>query len=101
MGTREFRGRRNCRTRGSSQRRSSAPRKRTRPAHQPGETRARNRQKIFFPRNCPTTLDLMKVLYVTTYDSSDVNQWSGLGYYIRKAIEAQGFDVHPFHVAGE
>jgi glycosyltransferase involved in cell wall biosynthesis len=43
----------------------------------------------------------MKVLYVTTYDSSDVNQWSGLGYYIRKAIEAQGFDVHPFHVAGE
>lgn len=42
----------------------------------------------------------MKILYVTAYDSSDINQWSGLGYYIRRALEMSGMSVRPFQVTG-
>lgn len=35
----------------------------------------------------------MKISYVTTYDSLDVNNWSGLGYYISKAILEQNAEV--------
>lgn len=42
----------------------------------------------------------LRILYVTPYDSSDVHQWSGLGYYIRKAMEDQGIVVEPFQVVG-
>lgn len=37
----------------------------------------------------------MKIAYVTTYDSSDVRNWSGSGFYIRKALEAQGNEILP------
>lgn len=29
----------------------------------------------------------LKIAYVTTYDASDVNNWSGTGYYISKTLE--------------
>jgi glycosyltransferase involved in cell wall biosynthesis len=35
----------------------------------------------------------MKIAYVTTYDSSDINQWSGLGTNIKKALENSGFQI--------
>jgi hypothetical protein len=35
----------------------------------------------------------MKVAYVTTYDSSDVYQWSGLGDYIFKALQDVGIET--------
>lgn len=31
----------------------------------------------------------MRAAYVTVYDSSDIRSWSGLGYYIAKALEDQ------------
>ncbi len=36
----------------------------------------------------------MKVAYVTTYDSRDVHHWSGLGYYIARALERQDIALH-------
>jgi glycosyltransferase involved in cell wall biosynthesis len=35
----------------------------------------------------------MKVSYVTTYDASDVHNWSGLGFYIGKMLENADVDV--------
>lgn len=35
----------------------------------------------------------MKIAYITTYDSSNVHNWSGLGFYIRKSLEISGFQV--------
>ena len=35
----------------------------------------------------------MKIAYVTTYDSSDIHNWSGTGFYIRKALESSGFQI--------
>lgn len=35
----------------------------------------------------------MRIAYVTTYDSSDVSQWSGLGFYIAEALRAAGLAV--------
>jgi glycosyltransferase involved in cell wall biosynthesis len=35
----------------------------------------------------------MRIGYVTTYDASDVTAWSGLGYFIAKALENQRIDV--------
>jgi glycosyltransferase involved in cell wall biosynthesis len=35
----------------------------------------------------------VKLSYVTTYDALDVNQWSGLGYYIAKSIARQGAEI--------
>ena len=35
----------------------------------------------------------MKVAYVTTYDASNPNSWSGTGHYIAKALERQGVEV--------
>ena len=35
----------------------------------------------------------MKIAYVTTYDSSDINAWSGLGIYILKALQNNGFQT--------
>ncbi|MCU0384752.1 MAG: glycosyltransferase family 4 protein [Flavihumibacter sp.] len=32
----------------------------------------------------------MRLSYITTYDAFDVNNWSGLGYYISKALTDQG-----------
>ena len=32
----------------------------------------------------------MRLSYITTYDALDVNNWSGLGYYISKALTDQG-----------
>jgi glycosyltransferase involved in cell wall biosynthesis len=37
----------------------------------------------------------MRIGYVTTYDASDVREWSGLGYFIAKALENQSIDVVP------
>ena len=34
----------------------------------------------------------MKAAYITSYDSTDVNQWSGLGSYIARSLEAQGIE---------
>jgi glycosyltransferase involved in cell wall biosynthesis len=35
----------------------------------------------------------VKAAYVTTYDSSDVRSWSGLGYYISRCLELAGLTV--------
>lgn len=35
----------------------------------------------------------MRIAYVTTYDSFDVRNWSGLGFYIREALEKQGNEI--------
>jgi hypothetical protein len=32
----------------------------------------------------------MKSAYVTTYDASDIGQWSGTGYLIAQALEQRG-----------
>ena len=37
----------------------------------------------------------MKIAYVTTYDSADVRNWSGTGFYIRQALERQGNEIIP------
>lgn len=37
----------------------------------------------------------MKIAYVTTYDSSDVRNWSGIGFYLRRTLEAQGNEILP------
>ena len=42
----------------------------------------------------------MRVGYVTTYDSSDVHVWSGLGYHIMKCLQLAGMTVErigPLH----
>jgi glycosyltransferase involved in cell wall biosynthesis len=35
----------------------------------------------------------MKIAYVTTYDSSDIHIWSGLGNYILRALQDAGFQT--------
>lgn len=40
----------------------------------------------------------MNICYVTSYDSSDPSNWSGLGYNIWRAIEGQGHHIHRFQV---
>ncbi len=35
----------------------------------------------------------MKVAYVTTYDASNPNSWSGTGHYIARSLERQGVEV--------
>jgi glycosyltransferase involved in cell wall biosynthesis len=35
----------------------------------------------------------MKIAYVTVYDSHDIRNWSGTGYYMAKCLEGQGFCV--------
>ena len=37
----------------------------------------------------------MQIAYVTTYDASDVRQWSGLGSYILRSLEAAGMQASP------
>jgi glycosyltransferase involved in cell wall biosynthesis len=37
----------------------------------------------------------MKIGYVTTYDSSDIHNWSGAGFYIRRALMNSGFQTVP------
>ncbi|NTS42550.1 glycosyltransferase family 4 protein [Flavisolibacter sp. BT320] len=39
----------------------------------------------------------MKVSYATTYLASDINQWSGLGYFISKALADQNVDLDYIH----
>jgi glycosyltransferase involved in cell wall biosynthesis len=33
----------------------------------------------------------MRIAYITEYDAADVHNWSGLGYFISRALEQQGF----------
>jgi hypothetical protein len=35
----------------------------------------------------------MKVAYVTTYDASDVGNWSGLPYFMGRALEQQAMEL--------
>jgi glycosyltransferase involved in cell wall biosynthesis len=35
----------------------------------------------------------MRAAYVTSFDSNDVSHWSGLGYYLGRALEAQGIEL--------
>lgn len=37
----------------------------------------------------------MKIAYVTTYDSNDRSQWSGLGHAIMESLRVQGLNVTP------
>jgi glycosyltransferase involved in cell wall biosynthesis len=37
----------------------------------------------------------MKMAYVTTYDSSDVHNWSGLGLHMQRALASSGFQITP------
>jgi glycosyltransferase involved in cell wall biosynthesis len=37
---------------------------------------------------------LMQISFVTTYDVSNVDNWSGTGYYMAKALESQKFSVN-------
>jgi glycosyltransferase involved in cell wall biosynthesis len=36
----------------------------------------------------------MRITYVTTYDAQDVHNWSGIGYYMGKALEGQSIDLN-------
>jgi glycosyltransferase involved in cell wall biosynthesis len=35
----------------------------------------------------------MRIAYVTSYDSADINNWSGLGYFIWKSLADRGHEV--------
>jgi len=35
----------------------------------------------------------LRLAYITEYDADDVHNWSGLGYFIARALEQQGFHV--------
>lgn len=35
----------------------------------------------------------MKILYVTTYDASDIHSWGGSGYYISQTLKLSGFRI--------
>jgi len=35
----------------------------------------------------------MKISYITSYDATDIRKWSGLGYYISKALAQQGNEI--------
>jgi len=35
----------------------------------------------------------LKIAYIITYDAENVNNWSGLGYYISKIVEKYLGDV--------
>jgi len=37
----------------------------------------------------------VRIGYVTIYDSSEVNEWSGLGYFIRRCLAMAGASVEP------
>ena len=37
---------------------------------------------------------MLKVAYVTLYNANDVNQWSGLGFFIRKSLKDQDLEVN-------
>lgn len=37
----------------------------------------------------------MRIGYVTTYDSSDIKAWSGLGYFIANALKQQSIEIVP------
>lgn len=37
----------------------------------------------------------MKIAYITTYDSSDINNWSGTGTYILKALQSSNIQTFP------
>lgn len=37
--------------------------------------------------------DPLRIAYVTVYDSTDVTQWSGLGFHIARSLEGQGCDL--------
>lgn len=36
---------------------------------------------------------MIKVAYITTYDSEDVTKWSGTGYYLAKSLEQNGVEI--------
>jgi len=38
---------------------------------------------------------IMRIAYVTTYDSSDLHQWSGTGYYIHSALKSNAVQTIP------
>lgn len=35
----------------------------------------------------------MKVAYVSAYNARDIHRWSGLGYYMARALDEQGLDI--------
>jgi glycosyltransferase involved in cell wall biosynthesis len=35
----------------------------------------------------------MRIAFLTTYDSTDIGNWSGLGYYMAKSLEQQGIHL--------
>lgn len=37
----------------------------------------------------------MKIAYVTTYDASEVQNWSGIGFFMAKALRDSGLEIHP------
>ena len=37
---------------------------------------------------------MLRVAYITFYDARDINQWSGLSFFIKKSLEDQGMVVH-------
>jgi glycosyltransferase involved in cell wall biosynthesis len=40
----------------------------------------------------------MKIAYVTTYDATNVHNWSGLGYFIARTLEEQGSSLQHINV---
>jgi glycosyltransferase involved in cell wall biosynthesis len=48
---------------------------------------------IYGARPSSATANIMKIAYVTTYDASDIKNWSGLGYFILKALEQQSIEI--------
>src|SRR4051812_29887482 len=46
-----------------------------------------------YQKPSPEIGNIMKIAYVTTYDASDIRNWSGLGYCILKALEQQFIEI--------
>jgi glycosyltransferase involved in cell wall biosynthesis len=42
----------------------------------------------------------MKIAYVTSYNSSDMHAWSGLGYYICRSLRDSGFQIDTVETTG-
>jgi glycosyltransferase involved in cell wall biosynthesis len=63
-------------------------------------TRIRKVQARVCTRRVRTGLDqgakeLMKIAYLSTFDPHNLRAWSGAGYYLARALELQGANLHP------
>src|SRR5438045_451075 len=56
---------------------------------------ARRCQKSGGESRMDSHMQRLRIAFVTTYDSDNVEAWSGCGYYIRRALEHAGCEIIP------